>query len=67
LDFFTRLENKVGAPGAGLADIAAEVVDLATSAWPEVSHEVAQLDFLVADLTASINDRRKTLMARASS
>jgi serine/threonine-protein kinase HipA len=62
LDSFTRLERKVGAVGAGLADIAADVVERAVHAWPEVYDAVAEVDLLATEVTASIEHRRKTLL-----
>jgi serine/threonine-protein kinase HipA len=64
LDSFTRLENKVGAVGAGLADIAADTVERVVHAWQEVSASVADFGILVAEVTASIEHRGKTLLRR---
>lgn len=61
LDSFTRLENRIGAAGAGLADVAADTVERATRAWRELSASVG-VGALVADVTASIEQRRKTLL-----
>jgi serine/threonine-protein kinase HipA len=59
---FTRLESKVGAPSAGLAQVAAEVVERAAQAWPSVSASVAEVGSLVAEVTASIEHRRESLL-----
>jgi serine/threonine-protein kinase HipA len=64
LDSFARLEMKVGATGAGLADVAADTVERAVRAWPEVSVSVTDLDDLVTEVTASIEHRGKTLLRR---
>lgn len=63
LNSFTRLENKVNGVGAGLADIAADTVRRAVAAWPEMASEVADVDRLVSEVTASIEHRRRTLLA----
>lgn len=62
IDDFTRLEGRVGAPNAALADAATEVIERTVSVWPEISGSMAGVDFLVAEVTSSIEDRAKTLL-----
>lgn len=59
---FTRLEKRVGATGAGLAEVVAEVVDRAVGAWPAVAESVSDVVPLVAGVTASVERRRATLL-----
>lgn len=62
LHSFTRLEEKVGAQDADLAGIAAEIVERVEQAWPSIAESVAEVGTLADAVTASIGNRRKSLL-----
>jgi hypothetical protein len=66
LHSFTRLEEKVGAPDADLAGIAADIVERVEQAWPSVAESVAEVGTLVDAVTSSIENRRKSLLRGTS-
>lgn len=65
LDSFTRMERKVGAAGADLAGVAAELVERAVAAWPAVAESVLDAPVLVEAVSASVESRSRSLLARA--
>lgn len=65
LDTFTRLERKLGAQGADLADCAAEVVRLVRENWPRFAEYVNPNRALRESISESIESVGRTLLRRS--
>jgi serine/threonine-protein kinase HipA len=65
LPLFTRLEERLGATSARLADHAADVARRTREAWPRFEETLAGNPALCRDIGEGIRNRAKTLLASA--
>jgi serine/threonine-protein kinase HipA len=62
LTMFTRLEQRLGVPGAGLADVAADVIQRVREHWPRHADELGDDPALRDAVSASIAAHRVSLL-----
>lgn len=59
---FARLQDRLNVGDAGLPDVAAETAHRVQQHWPEHAQELADNESLLKNITASINERSRSLL-----